>query len=142
MSPIRAVQGFIRRARAKSQQAALLKEGAPGEIYREEWCDSLRDPNGFYAKCFRYFHTRLSLELRAHRSYFAARQRGFGEDAFHVMWFLIFREFKPRQFLEIGVYRGQTLSLATLLQRIFGCAGDVAGVSPFSSAGDSVSKYM
>jgi hypothetical protein len=55
---------------------------------------------------------------------------------------LLFREFRPRDFLEIGVYRGQTLSLAGLLQRRFGCVGTVAGISPFTSAGDSVSKYV
>jgi hypothetical protein len=57
------------------------------------------------------------------------------------MWFLLFREFRPQNFLEIGVYRGQTLSLAALLQRHLGCAGNATGISPFTSAGDSVSKY-
>jgi hypothetical protein len=58
------------------------------------------------------------------------------------MWYLLFREFKPKLFLEIGVYRGQTLSLASLLQRHFSCVGTVVGISPFSAAGDSVSKYL
>jgi len=26
---------------------------------------------------------------------------------FHVMWYLLFQEFKPANFLEIGVFRGQ-----------------------------------
>jgi hypothetical protein len=43
--------------------------------------------------------------------------------------------------LEIGVYRGQTLSLAALLQKEFRCSGIVAGISPFLPAGDSVSTY-
>ena len=57
------------------------------------------------------------------------------------MWFLLFRELRPRAFLEIGVYRGQTLSLAALLQRRLGIDGRVVGVSPFSTARDSLCSY-
>jgi hypothetical protein len=79
--------------------------------------------------------------LREHRAYFENAGRGFGEKAFHVMWFLLFREFQPESFLEIGVFRGQTLSLAALLARHFKINCFVQGISPFSSAGDAVSKY-
>jgi len=141
MSLIRYAQGLVRRARAKIQQRGLLKQGPPGEISSADWAESLTDPTGFYQKCYRYFHTLLPQELREHRRYFNQPRRGFGEDAFHVMWFLVFREFKPRRFLEIGVYRGQTLSLAALFQRRFSGSGETAGISPFSPAGDTVSKY-
>jgi hypothetical protein len=57
------------------------------------------------------------------------------------MWWLIFNRFKPQSFLEIGVYRGQTISLASFLQRQLSISGTVAGVSPFTAAGDSVSRY-
>ena len=142
MSLIRYAQGLVRRGQAKIQQRGLLQAGPPGEISSADWAESLSDPTGFYQKCFRYFHTRLPAELRAQRAYFTQEHRGFGEDAFHVLWFLLFREFKPRRFLEIGVYRGQTLSLAALLQRRFDCVGETAGISPFSPAGDAVSKYV
>jgi hypothetical protein len=91
--------------------------------------------------CFQYFHTQLATELREHRSYFSSEGRGFGEDAFHVMWSMIFERFRPSKFLEIGVYRGQTLSLAGLLQKRFGIEGAVTGISPFQAIGDSVSRY-
>jgi hypothetical protein len=58
------------------------------------------------------------------------------------MWFLLFTEFRFASFLEIGVYRGQILSLASLLQRLADAPGDVTGISPFESIGDSVSKYQ
>jgi len=106
-----------------------------------DWPRSLNDPTGFYLDCFRHFHFELPSEVRAHRHYFERRVRGFGEEAFHAMWYLIFRLFAPRHFLEIGVYRGQVLSLASLLQRSMGSGGDVAGISPFDSVGDSVSEY-
>jgi SAM-dependent methyltransferase len=141
MSLIGFTKSLALRAWAQVQKRILLRQGRPAEISRTEWSDSLRNPSGFYLKCFRYFHMNLPAELRAHRVYFSRKRRGFGEDAFHVMWFLLFREFKFQSFLEIGVYRGQTLSLAAMLQRNFGCEGVAAGISPFTSAGDSVSKY-
>lgn len=135
------IKGRLSECRSYFQQRRLLAEGQVVEIQRSDWTRSLSDPTGFYEDCFRYFHSRLPADLRAHRDYFARERRGFGEAAFHVMWFLLFREFKPVRFLEIGVYRGQSLSLAALLQRRFGIAGQVAGISPFSPSGDSVSKY-
>jgi Methyltransferase domain len=123
-------------------RAVLRDTGAAvNEIEPSEWPFSLEKPDEFYLQCFRYFHFRLPEELQRHRRYFSASRRGFGENAFHVMWFLLFRQFRPAQFLEIGVYRGQTLSLAALLQRRNGLAENVTGISPFEAAGDSVSLY-
>lgn len=118
-----------------------LRNTVTRDLGRASWPDSLDNPTGFYLDCFRYFHQKLPKPIREHREYFQSGGRGFGEDAFHVMWFLLFQEFKPRSFLEIGVYRGQTLSLAALLARTFGRPCNVCGVSPFSPAGDSVTRY-
>lgn len=113
----------------------------PQDFPVAEWKDSLSSPTEFYLDCVRYFYHSLPSQLREHRKYFCTNRRGFGEDAFHVMWLLLFREFRPSTFLEIGVYRGQTLSLASLLQKQLGIPGKVVGISPFQSAGDRVSKY-
>ena len=115
--------------------------GMAAEISPSEWGDSLNKPTEFYERCFHYFHTRLPQPLREHRAYFETGGRGFGEKSFHVMWFLLFREFAPETFLEIGVFRGQTLSLAALLGHHFKRNGFIQGISPFSPAGDSVSEY-
>jgi hypothetical protein len=138
----RFVQGKLRERRGRAQLQKVLERGAPDEITPAQWPQSLQDPTAFYESAVRYFHHRLPAELRAHRQYFTQERRGFGEEAFHVMWFFLFREFKFRNFLEIGVYRGQTLSLAAMLQRQFQCEGELVGISPFTSAGDSVSKYI
>jgi hypothetical protein len=135
------------RARVRDQSAArdkrrLLSElSAQHEITRADWGSSLREPTRFYEHCFRHFYQCLPEELRLHRQYFSQSARGFGEDAFHVMWWLVFNELRPKNFLEIGVYRGQTISLIALLSKMshFNC--DVCGISPFSAAGDSVSVY-
>lgn len=124
-------------AKAKTLQQSV----GPAALPRTTWGESLVNPRQFYLDCFRYFHRRLPASIQAHRRYFRRRKRGFGEDAFHTMWFLLMREFQPRSFLEIGVYRGQTLSLVALLARDQGFACEVYGISPFSNAGDSVSRY-
>lgn len=127
----------------RSKQA-LRKVVAQEAVFSalEDWDRSLSDPTGYYLDCVRFFHgPQFPEELKKHRRYFLQDQRGFGEDAFHVMWWMLFREIRPKSFLEIGVYRGQTLSLAALLQRTLGIEGFVTGISPFCPAGDSVSNY-
>ncbi|MGN6195906.1 MAG: class I SAM-dependent methyltransferase [Ginsengibacter sp.] len=95
---------------------------------------------------YRYFHNffwNLAPSwLREHRKYFSQSKRGFGEDAFHSMWYFIFEEFQPKDILEIGIYRGQTLSLFALLSKNFGFETNIHGISPFTSAGDNVSNYL
>lgn len=123
-------------------KARMLRAGSRGDLTRADWAGSLTDPTAFYGRCYRYFHFQLPPAIRSHREYFKTNKRGFGEDAFHALWFLLVREFQPRNFVEIGVYRGQTLSLVALLQKEAGIPCDVTGISPFLPANDSVSIYM
>jgi hypothetical protein len=88
------------------------------------------------------FNFGLSQKVKAHRSYFSKESRGFGEDALHAMWWLLFKEFNPKSCLEIGVYRGQVISLWALLAKINHHAINITGISPFSSSGDEVSEYL
>ena len=105
------------------------------------WPASLHNPTSYYGDCFRFFHAKLDPVLVEHRRYFQEERRGFGEDAFHVMWWMLFQRFHFRNYLEIGVYRGQTLSLASLLQSQHGLVNRVTGISPFLPSGDAVSTY-
>jgi hypothetical protein len=129
--------------RLRSEQAlreVLAQKADPSSL--EDWAHSLSDPTNYYLECVRYFHSpHFPDELKRHRQYFLQDQRGFGEDAFHVMWWMLYRKMRPKRFLEIGVYRGQTISLAALLHRTMGIDGYITGISPFSPAGDSVSTY-
>lgn len=143
MKIIQYVKGRLHARKQKAVQRKLLNHlcEKTDEIIHAEWNESLQNPTEFYLRCFYYFHARLPMELREHRAYFESNGKGFGEKAFHTMWFLLFREFQPKSFLEIGVYRGQTLSFAALLARHFQLNCFVQGISPFSSTGDAVSKY-
>jgi hypothetical protein len=120
----------------------ILKTPGPANLGQDEWARSLLSPTGFYLDCFRHFHQHLPADVREHRLYFDQEARSFGEDAMHVMWHWLFHELKPASFLEIGVYRGQIVSLAAMLAQRSGIACEVHGISPFSPAGDAVSVYL
>lgn len=94
-----------------------------------------------YAYFHHYLHHRSMQILIDHRKYIVANRKGFGEDAFHAMWFLLLSEIKPVHMLEIGVYRGQIVSLWALINKYLNRKYDVHGISPFSSRGDSVTEY-
>jgi hypothetical protein len=98
--------------------------------------------NELYAYMHHHFHNLCPTEIRKHREYFLQERRGFGEDAFHAMWFTLLSEFRPKKCLEIGVYRGQVVSLWALIARNLDFNCSVHGVSPFTSVGDEVSDYM
>lgn len=108
----------------------------------DELSEYLTDPNSIYKYFYHFFWNLSPKWLNEHRNYFSQNYRGFGEDAFHAMWYFVFREFKPKDILEIGIYRGQTLSLFSLLGNKLEFETDIHGISPFTYAGDQVSTYL
>lgn len=75
-------------------------------------------------------------ELFALRKWILANKHGYGETQFYWMWNLIVKELpQDFKFLEIGVYRGQILCLATLLARRRGINGTMYGVTALSTIG-------
>jgi|GEM_PF-787633 len=97
--------------------------------------------NALYAYMHHYFVHRLPQGIKDHRTYFKQNLRGFGEDAFHAMWWLLLREYRPGCCLEIGVYRGQVISLWTMTAKYLDFPCKVNGISPFTPIGDGVSVY-
>jgi len=111
-------------------------------IDSSQWDKSLLDSNKFYLDAFRFFYFKLPVQLKLHKYYFNKNSRGFGEKAFHTMWYLLYEKYQFQNFLEIGVYRGQTISLISLLAQLKKTDVTVYGISPFNNAGDDVSKYV
>jgi len=124
---------------AKAFLGYLCDRDLPGKHWRY-WRSTLSHPNLGYA-AFDAAFAGLPEGIQQHRRYFEQDARGYGEKAFHVMWCSLFREFAPEHFLEIGVYRGQILSLVALLQKERGMRQRVTGISPFTNAGDERSLY-
>ena len=104
--------------------------------------NSLNNPSKYYIYCTTYFRKYLPKAIVEHRTYFLLDERSFGENAFVVMWYILYRKFKFKNFLEIGVYRGQVISLLTLIAKLENKEIGVTGVSPLVNADDSVSTYL
>lgn len=142
LNPLGYVKGLVHSRKAEAAKNNLLIGSNAPVIDGEDFAASLSDPTAFYEQAFIDFHRQTPQAVRDHRHYFSQEKRGFGEDAFHTMWWRLFKRFKPESFLEIGVYRGQVVSLVAQLAKIEGRSCEITGISPFSSAGDSVSEYL
>lgn len=112
---------------------------ALGELCFAEALTQPGDPNAVYRYFHHYYRHRAPTFVREHRDKF--RKKGFGEDAFHAMWWLLLTQERPSNCLEIGVFRGQTLSLWSMAMSVLGVPHEVHGISPFNAVGDSVSNY-
>lgn len=81
-------------------------------------------------------------DLIKHREFIEANRLGYGERPFHVVWREIIKSQKDNfKFLEIGVYKGQVLSLVKFLSKLYNKPSEVYGVTPLSSSGDKYTKY-
>ncbi len=76
--------------------------------------------------------------LRAHRDWVENNSWGFGDRAFHYMWYLILRDDVLRRpdpkVLEIGVYKGQVISLWALIASQLKAPVQITAISPFESS--------
>lgn len=105
-------------------------------------CQQFVNLDELYAYFHHYYHHRCPKIILEHREYIMREKKGFGEDAFHAMWWLLLNEYKPIKMLEIGVYRGQSISLWALINAQLNHRSEIHGISPFSPLGDSVSTYL
>lgn len=78
--------------------------------------------------------------LSAHKAY--GDHSIYGDRPFHQLWNLLVQEMpKSFKFLEIGVFKGQILSLIGMLAAQYNKNAVVVGISPFDGAGDKYSIY-
>jgi hypothetical protein len=104
----------------------------------------IRENNENLSSIYNIFLNEYSKDefLQQHRLYITQNNLGYGEDPFHVMWREIIKEMPNNyKFIEIGVYKGQILSLVKLLSNKLNKNCSILGVSPLNSKGDSYSKY-
>lgn len=81
--------------------------------------------------------------LLKHRIHIEKNNLGYGERPFHTMWReLVKLQPKEFKFLEIGVYKGQVLSLIKLLSDNYDKKVEFYGAAPFDSSGDKFSTYQ
>lgn len=143
---IKCINSLIFRIREMQKQIQLSKYSIYNQMYDtdldlSEVAIQYPDRNSVHSFLHHYFHHICPNNICEHRAYFSLDQRGFGEDAFHAVWFLLLRQFRPAKCLEIGVYRGQVISLWALIAKSLNFPCEVHGISPFTPIGDAVSKY-
>jgi hypothetical protein len=72
--------------------------------------------------------------LKEHRDYIQKNKLGFGDRAFHFMWYLLMTDLKQKRnafkMIEIGVYKGQVISLWSLLAREMEIHPEIYAISP------------
>lgn len=73
--------------------------------------------------------------LKEHRDFVEQNDWGFGDRAFHYLWWLLLMDvcqlFDPVRALEIGVYKGQVISLWSLIGRELKKNISITAISPF-----------
>lgn len=137
---LRGIIGQLRRTRALSRYGRY-RDRFGNDLSWTAAAQRFPTRNELHAYCHHYFLHLAPREIREHRRYFSQEMRGFGEDAFHAFWWMLLREKKPLQCLEIGVYRGQILSLWGLCAKLARFDAELHGISPFEPLGDAVSVY-
>lgn len=113
--------------------------------------DSVKSVEGLYADVpdvhvfmWREFESSVNADplLKSHRDFIERNNFGYGDRPFHWMWNLLIRDIpNDFKFLEIGVFKGQVISLVSLLNRELQKNGTVYGITPLSSAGDKYGTH-
>ena len=89
-----------------------------------------------------FINTNRDEQLKRHRDFVEENSFGYGDRSFHYFWKLLLRQVPDRfQFLEIGVFKGQVISLVRLLSDRLDKEGLVVGVSPLSGSGDKYAAH-
>jgi hypothetical protein len=72
--------------------------------------------------------------LSKHRRYFEDNRLGFGDAAFQAMWLLLLGNAHDRfgmlRALEIGVFKGQIISLWALVEKNWGIKSKISAITP------------
>lgn len=72
--------------------------------------------------------------LTTHRQHIEAYQLGFGDPAFHYLWYLLIpyvaEQFSQPNVLEIGVFKGQVISLWSLIAHHLNLSLSISGITP------------
>jgi hypothetical protein len=84
--------------------------------------------------------------LKMHRDFIEQNQWGFGDRAFHYLWWLMLIEasqlFDPLRTLEIGVYKGQVISLWSLIAKELKSNINITAISPFEGNTKPMSRIV
>jgi Methyltransferase domain len=84
--------------------------------------------------------------LAEHRKFIVTNELGFGDNAFHYMWYLLVQHitehFNNHKILEIGIYKGQIISLLLLISTQLNSSLEITGISPLQGNPSPRSKWL
>jgi len=113
----------------------------------EDWCANYRNTARGNRRVLREFARLVATVpwLEEHRDWVEAHEHGYGTRAFHYLWYLLVaahaQRRAPVRLLEIGVFKGQVLSLVSLAGRELSVPVKVTGVSPFCGNQEPLSLW-
>jgi hypothetical protein len=106
--------------------------------------DSWRNDNDYNNQLHSGFTDRVNGYplLKAHRDWVEKNQFGFGDRAFHHVWMMLVEQMPSDfAFLEIGVFKGQVLSLVAVLAQALEKNAFCMGVTTLQNTPDERCKY-
>lgn len=110
----------------------------------EELCKTYQNTPEWHGDVFDklYQEVQQTPWLKEHRDFVESAGWGMNDRPHHASWAAII-ETMPETFAhcEIGVYRGQGISLVGLCAKHYGKRATTVGVSPFCGTGDSMNGY-
>lgn len=102
------------------------------ENYVETYINNEQNNNQIHADFTE--KTNLIPYLKSHRDFIEEQNLGFGDRAFTYMWFLILNYVKDNNLkgglLEIGVFKGQVISLWSLISREINLNNEIIAITP------------
>jgi len=113
------------------------------ELYAKAWRNEDTYNNDFHAALGEAVNSLPeNAKLKEHRDWVEQNQWGFGDRPFHYVWKMLV-EAMPQtfDFLEIGVFKGQVLSLIALLAKETGKTAKITGVTTLQNTPDERCKY-
>src|SRR6266699_3440577 len=105
------------------------------QTFTDLWRNENEYNQEFHARC-----TKLVDEckpLKAHRDWTETNQYGFGDRAFGWVWKMLVDQMPSEfSFLEVGVFKGQILSLVALIAQSSGKIANITGVTTLTNTPD------
>jgi hypothetical protein len=102
------------------------------ESFVNNYCNTLQMNDRYYNEFTDM--TNQEETLREHRDYIEKNKLGFGDRAFHSMWYLLLTDLSKKlgkiRMLEIGVYKGQVISLWSLLVKKMNIPAEISAITP------------
>lgn len=93
---------------------------------------------------FRSFFELVNIdpELKKHRDIVEQQNLGYGDRPYTFLWKLIVEQLPVGfKFLEIGIFKGATISLVSLLNKRYNKNGQIYGITPLNPSDDEFSKH-